>query len=67
MYIRLSVLPVPEEHDGRLMKTLCVIPRSKGFDWDIYMAWNIQSYIEPGCAPAGKHLFTADLPLTEGE
>ncbi len=66
-YIGLSGLPVPEEHAGRLMKTPCVVPRSEGFDWDVYMAWNIQSYIEPGCAPQGKHLFTSYLPLTESE
>lgn len=66
-YIGLSDLPVPEEHAKRLMKTPCVVPRSLGFDWDVYMAWNIQSYIDPGCAPPGKHLFTAYLPLTEAE
>ena len=66
-YIGLSELPVPEEHAGRLMKTSCVVPRSEGFDWDVYMAWGIQSYVEPGCAPSGKHLFTAYLPLTEAE
>jgi phytoene dehydrogenase-like protein len=66
-YIGLSGLPVPEDHAKRLMKTPCVVPRSEGFDWDVYMAWNIQSYIEPSCAPAGKHLFTAYLPLTEEE
>jgi prolycopene isomerase len=66
-YIGLAGLPVPEEHAKRLMKTPCVVPRSEGFDWDVYMAWNIQSYIEPGCAPAGKQLFTAYLPLTEAE
>lgn len=66
-YIGLSDLPVPEEHASRLMKTPCVVPRSEGFDWDVYMAWNIQSFIEPGCAPEGKHLFTAYLPLTESE
>lgn len=66
-YIGLAGLPVPEEHAKRLMKTPCVVPRTQGFDWDVYMAWNIQSYIEPSCAPAGKHLFTAYLPLTEAE
>ncbi|MEW6553302.1 MAG: NAD(P)/FAD-dependent oxidoreductase [Actinomycetota bacterium] len=66
-YIGLSGLPVPEDHAGRLMKTPCVVPRSEGFSWDVYMAWNIQSYIEPSCAPDGKHLFTAYLPLTEVE
>lgn len=66
-YIGLSGLPVPEEHARRLIKTPCVVPRSEGFSWDVYMAWNIQSFIEPTCAPAGKHLFTAYLPLTEQE
>lgn len=66
-YFGLSDLPVPEEHARRLMKTPCVVPASEGFAYDVYMAWNIQSYIEPSCAPAGKHLFTAYLPLTEAE
>ncbi|MBC7248137.1 MAG: FAD-dependent oxidoreductase [Actinobacteria bacterium] len=66
-YIGLRELPVPEEHARRLMKTPCVVPRSQGFDWDVYMAWNIQSYIDPACAPAGRHLFAAYLPLTEAE
>lgn len=66
-YIGLRELPVPEEHAKRLMKTPCVVPRSQGFDWDVYMAWNIQSYIDSTCAPSGRHLFTAYLPLTEAE
>ncbi len=63
----LSDLVVPDEHAGRLMKTPRVVGKEEGFDWDVYMAWNIQSYIEPSCAPPGKHLFTAYLPLTEQE
>ena len=66
-YFGLSELPVPEEHAQRLMLTPRVVPREEGFDWDVYMAWGIQSYIEPSCAPGGKHLFTAYLPLTEEE
>ncbi|MFW6113759.1 MAG: phytoene desaturase family protein, partial [Actinomycetota bacterium] len=66
-YFGLSELPLPEEHAERLMLAPCVVPREEGFDWDVYMAWGIQSYIEPSCAPAGKHLFTAYLPLTEEE
>ena len=66
-YFGLRELPLPEEHAGRLMLTPCVVPKEEGFDWDVYMAWGIQSYIEPSCAPEGKHLFTAYLPLTEEE
>lgn len=66
-YYGLSKLPVPEDHAKRLMKTPCVVPREEGFSWDVYMAWNIQSFIEPSCAPPGKHLFTGYLPLTEAE
>lgn len=66
-YFGLSDLPVPEEHARRLIKTPCVVPRSEGFSWDVYTAWNIQSYVEPSCAPAGRHLFAAYLPLTEEE
>lgn len=66
-YFGLKELPLPEEHARRLMLTPCVVPREEGFDWDVYMAWGIQSYIEPSCAPEGKYLFTAYLPLTERE
>ncbi len=66
-YMGLSDLVVPDEHAGRLMKTPCVVKKEEGFDWDVYMAWNIQSYIDPSCVPKGKHLFTAYLPLTEQE
>lgn len=66
-YMGLSDLAVPEDQAGRLMKTPRVVGREEGFDWDVYMAWNVQSYIEPSCAPPGKHLFTAYLPLTERE
>lgn len=66
-YMGLSELVVPEEHARRLMKTPRVVGREEGFDWDVYMAWNVQSYIEPTCAPPDKHLFTAYLPLTERE
>ena len=66
-YFGLNELPVPEEHAERLMLTPRVVPRNEGFDWDVYMAWAIQSYIDPSCAPAGKHLLTAYLPLTEEE
>ncbi len=66
-YFGLKELPFPEKHAERLMLTPCVVPREEGFDWDVYIAWGIQSYIEPSCAPAGKHLFTAYLPLTEEE
>jgi len=66
-YFGLSELVIPEEHACRLMKTPRVVGREEGFDWDVYMAWNVQSYVEPTCAPPGKHLFTAYLPLTERE
>ncbi|MBN2027983.1 MAG: NAD(P)/FAD-dependent oxidoreductase [Actinobacteria bacterium] len=66
-YFGLRELPMPEEHAERLILTPCVVPKEEGFDWDVYMAWGIQSYIDPSCAPAGKHLFTAYLPLTEEE
>ena len=37
------------------------------YDYDVYMCWNVQSAIDPTCAPEGKHLVTAYLPLTEEE
>ncbi len=66
-YFGLKELVVPEDHARRLIKTPRVVAREEGFDWDVYMAWNIQSFIEPSCAPEGKHLFTAYLPLNERE
>lgn len=66
-YIGLNELPIPEDEANRLVKTPCVVRKEEGFDWDVYMAWNIQSAVEPSCAPEGKHLFTAYLPVTEQE
>ncbi len=66
-YFGLNELVVPRDQAERLMKTPCVVRKEEGFDWDVYMAWNIQSYIEPSCAPEGKHLLTAYLPVTEKE
>lgn len=67
VYYGLSDLPMPEEHAKHLMKTPCVVPRSEGFDYDVYMAWGIQSFDNPSIVPRGKNLFTAYLPLTEEE
>ncbi len=66
-YFGLNDLVIPGEHAERLVKTPCVVKKEEGFDWDIYMAWNVQSYLDPTCAPAGKHLLTAYLPVTEQE
>jgi len=66
-YMGLShlVMPLPEARLG--LKNTCVLPREAGFDYDVYICWNIQSALDPSVAPPGKHLFCAYLPLTEKE
>jgi len=66
-YIGLNRLVMPEEEARLGIKNTCVLPRSEGFDYDVYICWNIQSVVDPSVAPAGKHLYTAYLPLTEKE
>ncbi|MHB8896232.1 MAG: phytoene desaturase family protein [Candidatus Geothermincolia bacterium] len=66
-YIGLSELPMPVEQAERLIKTPVVVPANGDYDYDVYMCWNVQSVTDPTCAPEGKHLLTAYLPLTEEE
>lgn len=66
-YIALNKLPMPADQAARLIKTPCVLPKEEGFSWDVYMAWNVQSYLTPSVAPEGKYLLTAYLPVTEKE
>lgn len=66
-YFGLNDLPMPPEQAERLIKTPVVVPANGEYDYDVYMCWNVQSAIDPACAPAGKHLLTAYLPLTEQE
>ncbi len=66
-YIGLSGLPMPIEQAERLIKTPVVVPAGEDYDYDVYMCWNVQSVTDPTCAPEGKHLLTAYLPLTEKE
>lgn len=66
-YIGLSDLPMPIEQAERLIKTPVVVEAGDDYDYDVYMAWNVQSVTDPECAPDGKHLLTAYLPLTEEE
>ncbi len=66
-YMGLNRLPMPEEHAKLGLKNTCVLPRSEGFDWDVYICWNIQSMIDKSIAPAGKYLYTAYLPISERE
>lgn len=66
-YFGLSGLPMPQEQAERLIKTPTVVPAGDDFDCDIYMCWNAQSVTDPTCAPEGKYLLTAYLPLTEEE
>lgn len=66
-YFGLADLPIPPEEAERLIKTPVVVPMGSDYDYDVYMCWNVQSATDPACAPAGKHLLTAYLPLTEEE
>lgn len=66
-YFGLSELPMPREEAERLIKTPTVVPAGDDYDYDVYMCWNVQSATDPTCAPEGRHLLTAYLPLTEEE
>jgi len=66
-YFGLRELPIPEDQANRLIKTPTVVEANGDYDYDVYMCWNVQSAIDPECAPEGKHLLTAYLPLTEEE
>ncbi len=66
-YFGLNGLPMPRDEAERLLKTPVVVPSDGLFDYDVYMCWNVQSVTDPRCAPPGKHLLTAYLPLTEEE
>ena len=66
-YFWLNELPIPEEQAELLVKTPVVVEAGDDYDYDVYMCWNVQSAIDPSCAPPGKHLVTAYLPLTEEE
>lgn len=66
-YMGLKNLTMPEEEARMGIKNTCVLPKSAGFDYDVYICWNIQSAVDPSVAPEGKYLYTAYLPLTEKE
>jgi prolycopene isomerase len=66
-YMGLNKLVMPEEEAKMGLKNTCVLPKSAGFDYDVYICWNIQSALDPSVAPQGKYLYTAYLPLTEKE
>lgn len=64
-YMGLSRLVMPETESKMGIKNTCVLPKSEGFDHDVFICWNIQSAVDPTVAPNGKYLYTAYLPLTE--
>ncbi len=66
-YMGLNKLVMPEEEAKMGLKNTCVLPKTEGFDYDVYICWNIQSAVDPSVAPKGKYLYTAYLPLTEKE
>ena len=66
-YIGLNKLVMSEEESRMGLKNTCMLPKSEGFDCDVYICWNIQSVPDPTVAPAGKYLYTAYIPLTEKE
>ncbi|MEA3221820.1 MAG: NAD(P)/FAD-dependent oxidoreductase [Thermodesulfobacteriota bacterium] len=66
-YMGLNRLVMPEEHARCGIKNDCVFPKEEGFDWDVYICWNIQSIVDPSVAPRGKYLYSAYLPVTEKE
>jgi len=66
-YMGLERLVMPREEAELGLKNTCVLPRSEGFDYDVYICWNIQSAVDPSAAPPGRHLYSAYLPMTEQE
>jgi phytoene dehydrogenase-like protein len=66
-YIGLNKLIIPEEHARCGIKNDCILPKEEGFDWDVYICWNVQSFVDSSVAPKGKYLYTAYMPLTEKE
>jgi len=66
-YMGLKNLVMPAEEAKMGIKNTCVLPQSAGFDYDVYICWNIQSAVDPSVAPEGKYLYTAYLPLNEKE
>ncbi|MEA3223767.1 MAG: FAD-dependent oxidoreductase [Thermodesulfobacteriota bacterium] len=66
-YFGLNKLVMPEREWKLGVKDVHVIPKSEGFEYDVYMCWNIQSQIDPSCAPGGKYLMAAYAPVTEKE
>jgi len=66
-YFGLNKLVMPEKEWELGVKDVHAISKDEGFENDVYMCWNIQSEIDPSCAPGGKHLMTAYAPVTENE
>ena len=66
-YFGLNKLVLPEREWNVGVKDILVIPKEEGFEYNVYMCWNIQSQSDPSCAPGGKHLMTAYAPVTEKE
>lgn len=66
-YMGLNKLVMPEEEAKMGLKNTCLLPKSEGFDYDVYICWNIQSAVDSSVAPKGKYLYTAYIPLTENE
>lgn len=66
-YMGLNKLVMPEEQARMGIKNTCVLPKEDGFDYDVYICWNVQSAVDPAVAPEGKYLLTTYLPITEDE
>jgi len=66
-YMGLNKLVMPAKDSKMGLKNTCVLPKEEGFDYDVYICWNIQSAVDPSVAPEGKYLYTAYLPIMEKE
>ena len=66
-YMGLNKLVMPEEQARMGIKNTSVLPKEEGFDYDVYICWNVQSAVDPTVAPEGRYLLTAYLPITEDE
>jgi hypothetical protein len=72
-YIALNNIDmIPEEQRAVLVRTPEILPDSmiEGFNYELFMAWQIQNVIEPSFVKEGacaKYLLSAYVPLTEEE
>jgi len=66
-YFGLKKLPMSNRQALMGVKNTCFLPKEEGFDWDLFICWNVQSAVDPSVAPEGKFLLSSYIPITEKE